>query len=206
LPGRQADRPARRQAKPKRLLRLRPFRQRRAYVIRALCAMIVTASQFAAYDQFKHAMIAHGMADGPLTHILGGFMAGVVASITSTPVDVVKTRIKLRPGEIGVARRSKEASRRRAQASKARLSCSSASWNGSASASAGSMASENSNVPSPRRLVRAAEAGNAQLVARLLGEGRDVNKADEDGCTALIYAAFLGHVELVRLLLARLQV
>ena len=60
----------------------------------SLRAMIVTASQFAAYDQFKHAMIELGMADGPLTHILGGFMAGVVASVTSTPVDVVKTRMQ----------------------------------------------------------------------------------------------------------------
>jgi ankyrin repeat protein len=46
-------------------------------------------------------------------------------------------------------------------------------------------------------------AGNAQFVARLLGEGRDVNEADEAGCTALILASQQGHVEVVRLLLAR---
>ena len=55
----------------------------------------------------------------------------------------------------------------------------------------------------PWLLVRAAEAGDAQLVARLLGEGRDVNEADEFGCTALMMASEDGHVEVVRLLLAR---
>jgi ankyrin repeat protein len=44
--------------------------------------------------------------------------------------------------------------------------------------------------------------GDAQLVARLLDEGRDVNEADGSGCTALIYASQNGHVEVVRLLLA----
>ena len=60
-----------------------------------------------------------------------------------------------------------------------------------------------SGTPGPWLLVRAAEAGNAQLVARLLGEGRDVNEADEFGCTALIFASHHGHVEVLRLLLAR---
>jgi ankyrin repeat protein len=50
---------------------------------------------------------------------------------------------------------------------------------------------------------RAAKAGDAQLLARLLGEGRDVNEADKTGWTALLWAAILGHVEVVRLLLAR---
>jgi ankyrin repeat protein len=59
-----------------------------------------------------------------------------------------------------------------------------------------------SGNPGPR-LWSAAEAGDAQLVARLLGEGRDVNEADETGCTALILASENGQVELVRLLLAR---
>jgi ankyrin repeat protein len=65
------------------------------------------------------------------------------------------------------------------------------------------MASGKSNAPGPRLLARAAPAGNAQLVARLLGEGRDVNEADESGCTMLILASHHGHVEVVRLLLAR---
>jgi ankyrin repeat protein len=57
------------------------------------------------------------------------------------------------------------------------------------------MASGNSSGPDPRLLLRAAEAGDARLVARLLGEGRDVNEADETGYTALVWAAFLGRAE-----------
>jgi ankyrin repeat protein len=60
-----------------------------------------------------------------------------------------------------------------------------------------------SGARGPWQLVRAAKAGDAQLVARLLGEGRDVNEADESGWTALMYASQKGHVEVVRLLLAR---
>jgi ankyrin repeat protein len=50
-------------------------------------------------------------------------------------------------------------------------------------------------------LPKAAEAGDAQLVARLLGEGCDVNEADEDGWTALYVASLNGHHKVVRLLL-----
>ena len=60
-----------------------------------------------------------------------------------------------------------------------------------------------SGTRGPWLLVRAAKAGDAQLVARLLGEGRDENGADETGCTALILASENGHVGVVRLLLAR---
>jgi len=56
-------------------------------------AMIVTASQFAAYDQIKEYMIARGASDNPATHISAGFCAGFVASCTSTPVDTIKTRL-----------------------------------------------------------------------------------------------------------------
>jgi hypothetical protein len=64
----------------------------------------------------------------------------------------------------------------------------------------------NSNGPVPRLLAHAAQAGDAQLVARLLGEGRDVNEADEFGNTAPIFASKNGHVKVVRLLLARQDV
>jgi ankyrin repeat protein len=59
-----------------------------------------------------------------------------------------------------------------------------------------------SGDPGPR-LWSAAEAGDARLMARLLGEGRDVNEADGSGCTALIFASENGHNEVVGLLLAR---
>ncbi len=57
--------------------------------------------------------------------------------------------------------------------------------------------------PGPRPLAHAAKAGNAQLVARLLSEGRDVNEADETGGTGLLWAAILGRADVVRILLAR---
>jgi ankyrin repeat protein len=63
------------------------------------------------------------------------------------------------------------------------------------------MASENG--PGPRLVAHAAQAGDAKLVERLLGEGCDVNEADQTGCTALLYAAFQGRADVVRLLLAR---
>jgi ankyrin repeat protein len=63
-----------------------------------------------------------------------------------------------------------------------------------------------SGTRGPWLLVRAAEAGDAQLVARLLGEGRDVNETDEAGCTALLCAAYIGRADVVRLLLARQDV
>jgi ankyrin repeat protein len=62
-----------------------------------------------------------------------------------------------------------------------------------------------SGARGPLLLVRAAKAGDAQLVARLLGEGRDVSEADESG-TALHWALQNGHVEVVRLLLVRQDV
>lgn len=63
------------------------------------------------------------------------------------------------------------------------------------------MASGNSNLPGPRLVALAAKAGNAQLVARLLGEGRDVNEADETGWTALLYAAFRGRADVFKVAL-----
>ena len=60
-----------------------------------------------------------------------------------------------------------------------------------------------SGTAGPGLLARAAKAGDAQLVARLLGEKRDVNEADETGYTALLWSAFLGRADVGRLLLAR---
>lgn len=56
-------------------------------------AMIVTASQFAAYDQIKLGLLYTGLPDTPVTHITAGFLAGFVASCTSTPADTIKTRM-----------------------------------------------------------------------------------------------------------------
>lgn len=56
-------------------------------------AMIVTASQFAAYDQIKQTFVANGARDNALTHVGCGICAGFVASFASNPVDVIKSRI-----------------------------------------------------------------------------------------------------------------
>ncbi|XVF64877.1 hypothetical protein PTKIN_Ptkin09bG0202100 [Pterospermum kingtungense] len=57
-------------------------------------AMIVAASQLATYDQIKEAILKNGViGDGIGTHVAASFVAGVVAAVASTPVDVVKTRV-----------------------------------------------------------------------------------------------------------------
>jgi solute carrier family 25 oxoglutarate transporter 11 len=57
-------------------------------------AMVITASQFAAYDSIKSTFVQRGwMKDGTPNHLLSGFLAGVIASITSTPFDTIRTRL-----------------------------------------------------------------------------------------------------------------
>lgn len=58
-------------------------------------AMLVTAAQLGAYDQFKF-MLLHQMKlfkDDIKLHIVASFAAGFVAAVVTNPVDVVKTRI-----------------------------------------------------------------------------------------------------------------
>jgi ankyrin repeat protein len=52
-------------------------------------------------------------------------------------------------------------------------------------------------------LSMASRYGNLNEVQKLLDEGADVNWTNECGCTALYYACFKGHVEVVQLLLDR---
>lgn len=56
-------------------------------------AMIITASQLAVYDQIKEELLKFGMEDGPILHVSASILAACVASITSNPVDIVKTRL-----------------------------------------------------------------------------------------------------------------
>ncbi|CAK9165222.1 unnamed protein product [Ilex paraguariensis] len=57
-------------------------------------AMIVTASQFASYDQIKEARLDHGVTnDGLGTHVTASFAAGFVAAVASNLIDVIKTRV-----------------------------------------------------------------------------------------------------------------
>lgn len=64
-------------------------------------AMVVTASQFAVYDQIKQALLSTSVFnDNPVCHITSGFLAGFVASCTSNPIDVIKTRMmNMKPGQ-----------------------------------------------------------------------------------------------------------
>lgn len=58
-------------------------------------AMIVTAGQLASYDQAKEGLVrfARMSEDSVGTHISASLTAGVVASIASNPVDLIKTRL-----------------------------------------------------------------------------------------------------------------
>jgi len=52
------------------------------------------------------------------------------------------------------------------------------------------------------KLIEASKAGDVQGVIFALGEGADVNYSDEDGHTALMYAAYQGHDEIIVILIA----
>ncbi|CAK7355140.1 unnamed protein product [Dovyalis caffra] len=62
------------------------------------CAMIVTVSQLASYDQAKEMILEKGLMNGGIgTHVTASF----VASVASNPIDVIKTRVmnmKVKPG------------------------------------------------------------------------------------------------------------
>uniref|UniRef100_A0A7N0V579 Uncharacterized protein n=1 Tax=Kalanchoe fedtschenkoi TaxID=63787 RepID=A0A7N0V579_KALFE len=66
-------------------------------------AMIVSASQLASYDHMKETILKHGvLKDGFGAHVASSMVAGFVAAVTSTPVDVMKTRVmnmKVEPGK-----------------------------------------------------------------------------------------------------------
>lgn len=56
----------------------------------------MTTAQFASYDQIKQMLLynTNGMfKDDSITHFLAGSMAGFVATVVCSPVDVVKTKI-----------------------------------------------------------------------------------------------------------------
>ena len=58
-------------------------------------------------------------------------------------------------------------------------------------------------APQPGQLREAADAGNLEEVTRLADRGADVEDADGDGMTALIWAAALGHHPVAEFLLKR---
>ena len=54
---------------------------------------VINAAELASYDQVKSSLMAAGMEDGVLTHLLSGLGAGFVACCVGSPVDVVKSRV-----------------------------------------------------------------------------------------------------------------
>jgi solute carrier family 25 oxoglutarate transporter 11 len=59
-----------------------------------LRAMVITASQFAVYDKAKQQILqAKLLPDGTTAHFTSALTAGFVASVTSNPFDVIKTRV-----------------------------------------------------------------------------------------------------------------
>ncbi|XP_070558897.1 mitochondrial substrate carrier family protein ucpB-like [Ptychodera flava] len=57
-------------------------------------AAILTATQIPSYDHSKHFLLNAGvMKEGPVLHIVCSFFAGFMTACTTSPVDVVKTRI-----------------------------------------------------------------------------------------------------------------
>lgn len=57
-------------------------------------AMVITASQFAVYDQVKEILLRrYKFKDSFPAHLVSALTAGFVASVTSNPFDVIKTRV-----------------------------------------------------------------------------------------------------------------
>lgn len=57
-------------------------------------AAILTATQIPSYDHTKHTLLNHQiMKEGPALHVASSFTAGFVTACTTSPFDVVKTRI-----------------------------------------------------------------------------------------------------------------
>lgn len=67
-------------------------------------AMIITASQLAIYDQVKEDFVKYRIfPEGPQLHVASSIVAAGVASVTSNPVDLLKTRLmNMKPDVKGV--------------------------------------------------------------------------------------------------------
>jgi len=57
-------------------------------------AMLVTAGQVSCYDQIKQLLLSTPyFKDGMVTHFTASLAAGFIATVVTSPIDVVKTRI-----------------------------------------------------------------------------------------------------------------
>lgn len=64
-----------------------------------------------------------------------------------------------------------------------------------------SVDTRSADIPKLTPLMRAADLGNKKVFEFLLGYAPDINAVDDNGSSALFYAARKGHLEIVRLLL-----
>jgi ankyrin repeat protein len=64
-----------------------------------------------------------------------------------------------------------------------------------------SVDTRSADIPKLTPLMRAADLGNKKVFEFLLGYAPDINAMDDNGSSALFYAARKGHLEIVRLLL-----
>jgi hypothetical protein len=63
-------------------------------------AMLVTAGQLASYDELKYLLLKKTgglFKDNIVTHFTASFLAGLLATMMSQPVDVIKTRLMSAP-------------------------------------------------------------------------------------------------------------
>ena len=65
-------------------------------------AAVLTGSQVASYDQIKRVLIGRDlMQEGVALHTVASFFAGLICSLTTSPVDVIKTRYQNTPAHLG---------------------------------------------------------------------------------------------------------
>ena len=60
-------------------------------------AAIVAAAELASYDIFKSALLERDWEDGVKAHIVASLGAGFVATLASSPADVIKSRVMSQP-------------------------------------------------------------------------------------------------------------
>ena len=66
-------------------------------------AAVMTASQLASYDTFKHILLDYTpLGDTLTTHFTASFLAGLVAATVTSPIDVIKTKIMSASNKQGV--------------------------------------------------------------------------------------------------------
>ena len=68
-------------------------------------ATLLTASQVPTYDHVKHSLLERGVVgEGYVCHFISAMLAGVVAALVTSPVDLVKSRIMAQPIDAATGR------------------------------------------------------------------------------------------------------